>query len=139
MGIDFSQNSLSQIKAIKCKFKQYISLYFNIVKKDDFIFLYAIGKGSFGKVWKAKYKKANNYLAIKQMSKTKVIDQNRENSVMKERLFLSNLRSQFIVNMLCSFQDLNNLYLGLELMKGGDLRYHLINNNQGFTESQLKF
>ena len=73
------------------------------------------------------------------MSKTKVIDQNRENAVMKERLFLSNLRSQFIVNMLCSFQDLNNLYLGLELMKGGDLRYHLINNTQAFTESQLKF
>ena len=73
------------------------------------------------------------------MSKTKVIDQNRENAVMKERLFLSNLRNQFIVNMLCSFQDLNNLYLGLELMKGGDLRYHLINNTQIFTESQLKF
>ena len=111
----------------------------SIVKKDDFIFLYAIGKGCFGKVWKAKYIKANNFLAIKQMSKTKIIDQNAERSVMQERLFLSYLKNKFIVNMICSFQDTNNLYLGLELMKGGDLRYHLINNTQTFTESQLKF
>ena len=62
-----------------------------------------------------------------------------ENSVMKERLYLSNMRSPFIVNMIFAFQDLNNLYLGLELMKGGDLRYHLINHSQTFTESQLKF
>ena len=73
------------------------------------------------------------------MSKTKVIDQNSERSVMQERLFLSNLRNQFIVNMICSFQDENNLYLGLELKKGGDLRYHLMNSSQTFNESQLKF
>ena len=58
---------------------------------------------------------------------------------MQERLFLSNMRNQFIVNMVCSFQDSNYLYLGLEIKKGGDLRYHLINYSQTFTESQLKF
>ena len=73
------------------------------------------------------------------MNKAKVIDQKAENAVMKERLYLSNMRSPFIVNMICSFQDLNNLYLGLELLKGGDLRYHLINHTQTFTESQVKF
>ena len=73
------------------------------------------------------------------MSKAKVIDQKAENAVMKERLYLSNMRNPFIVNMICSFQDLNNLYLGLDLLKGGDLRYHLINHTQTFTESQLKF
>ena len=115
---------------------QYIII---IVKKDEFVFLYAIGKGNFGKVWKARYKNAYNYLAIKQMNKAKVIDQKAENAVMKERLYLSNMRNPFIVNMICSFQDLNNLYLGLDLLKGGDLRYHLINHTQTFTESQLKF
>ena len=73
------------------------------------------------------------------MNKAKIIDQNSERSVMQERLFLSYLKNQFIVNMICSFQDSNNLYLGLELMKGGDLRFHLINNTQTFSESQLKF
>ena len=73
------------------------------------------------------------------MSKTKIIAQNSENAVMQERIFLSNIRNQFIVNMICSFQDTDNLYLCLELMKGGDLRYHLINYTHTFTESQLKF
>ena len=73
------------------------------------------------------------------MNKAKVIDQKAENSVMKERLYLSNMRSPFIVNMICSFQDLDNLYLGLELLKGGDLRYHLINHPHTFNENQLKF
>ena len=110
-----------------------------IVQKEEFIFLFAIGKGSFGKVWKARHKKSYNYLAIKQMNKAKIIDQKAEDFVMKERLYLSNMRNPFIVNIICSFQDLNNLYLGLELFKGGDLRYHLINHTQTFTESQLKF
>ncbi len=73
------------------------------------------------------------------MNKAKIIDKNSENAIMQERLFLSNLKNKFIVNMLFSFQDTNNLYLGLELMKGGDLRYHLINYTYTFTESQLKF
>ena len=73
------------------------------------------------------------------MNKAKVIDQKSENAVMKERLYLSKMRSNFIVNLICSFQDLNNLYLGLDLLKGGDLRYHLINHSQTFTESQVKF
>ncbi len=72
------------------------------------------------------------------MSKTKVIDQNAESAVMKERLILSNIRSHYIVNMICSFQDTDSLYLVLELKSGGDLRYHLM-NSQAFTESQVKF
>ena len=90
-------------------------------------------------MWKARYKRSYTYLAIKQMSKAKVIDQKAENAVMKERLYLSKMRSPFIVNLICSFQDLNYLYLGLDLLKGGDLRYHLINHSQTFTESQVKF
>ena len=73
------------------------------------------------------------------MNKAKVIDLKAENSVMKERLYLSKMRNNFIVNMICSFQDLNNLYLGLDLIKGGDLRYHLNNHTETFTEGQVKF
>ena len=101
--------------------------------------MYPIGKGSFGKVWKVKYKQSNIFIAIKEMSKVKIIVHKSEQAVMQERLFLSTLKNKFIVNMLCSFQDSNNLYLGLELMKGGDLRYHLMNYSRIFTESQLKF
>ena len=73
------------------------------------------------------------------MSKSKIIDQNSERAVLQERLFLSKMNCPFLVNMLCSFQDKDNLYLVLQLFTGGDLRYHLTNYIYSFTETQLKF
>lgn len=46
-------------------------------------------------------------------------------SVMNERLLLSNLYSPFIVNMQYAFQDRDTLYLVLDLLEGGDLRHHI--------------
>ena len=46
-------------------------------------------------------------------------------SVMNERVLLSTLNSSFLVNMNYAFQDRDTLYLVLDLMEGGDLRYHL--------------
>ena len=40
--------------------------------------------------------------------------------------------------MICSFQDIDNLYLIMDLLKGGDLRYH-INKYKHFSEEQSKF
>ena len=37
--------------------------------------------------------------------------------------------------MICSFQDIDNLYLIMDLYKGGDLRYH-ISRHKKFTEEQ---
>jgi serine/threonine protein kinase len=31
----------------------------------------------------------------------------------------------FIINMSCAFQDRENLYLVMDLLTGGDLRYHI--------------
>lgn len=52
------------------------------------------------------------------------------------------MNNKFIVNMKCSFQDFNYLYLVMDLLSGGDLRYHLdnaINNGVSFEEKQIKF
>ena len=114
-------------------------LQVNIVTISDFQFLYIIGKGGFGNVWKVKNKDTGIYFALKQMSKSKIIDQNSERSILQERLFLSKMNCPFLVNMLCSFQDKDNLYLILQLFTGGDLRYHLTNYIYSFTETQLKF
>ena len=107
--------------------------------KDDFEFLYIIGKGGFGNVWKVKNKETGKYYALKQMEKAKIIDQNSERNILQERLFLSKMNDPFLVNMLCSFQDKDHLYLVLQLFTGGDLRYHLTNYIYSFTETQLKF
>jgi serine/threonine protein kinase len=59
---------------------------------------------------------------MKEMSKARIIS---VNSVMNERRLLAVVRHPFIVNMHFAFQDRENLYLALDYMSGGDLRYHL--------------
>ena len=46
-------------------------------------------------------------------------------SVTNERELLTKVRHPFIVNMKLAFQDRENLYLVMDLMPGGDLRYHI--------------
>ena len=100
--------------------------------------MHIIGRGGFGKVWKVKLKKTNEYFALKEMSKTKIIDRRSEISIMSERTLLSKLNNPFIVNMYFAFQDYSNLYLVMDLLSGGDLRYHLVRKKK-FTEKETKF
>jgi serine/threonine protein kinase len=44
-----------------------------------------------------------------------------------------------MINLICSFQDNEKVYFVLELLKGGDLRYHMNNNYKKINEIQLKF
>jgi serine/threonine protein kinase len=46
-------------------------------------------------------------------------------SILNERVLLSQINSEFIVNMHYAFQDRDTLYLVLDLLEGGDLRYHM--------------
>ena len=103
-----------------------------------FDFLYVVGRGGFGKVWMVKYKKTHEKYALKEMSKVKIIDRKSEKSIKNEREFLSKLHHPFIVNMICSFQDYENLYLVMDLLTGGDLRYHICHKKQ-FNEEQSRF
>ena len=108
------------------------------MNKNYFDFLYIIGRGGFGKVWKVKLKKTSEYFALKEMSKMKIIDRRSELSIMSEKTLLSKLNNPFIVNMYFTFQDFSNLYLVMDLLTGGDLRYHLAKKKR-FSEMETKF
>ncbi|CAD8058110.1 unnamed protein product [Paramecium sonneborni] len=110
----------------------------SLICKTDFQMLFVIGRGGFGRVWKAQNKKTKQQYAIKELSKCKIINKKSVSSVMNEKYLLSNLRHPFLVNMHASFQDRENLYLVMDLMQGGDLRYHLCKQKR-FTEKQTKF
>ena len=72
------------------------------------------------------------------MSKLKVIDKKCEYSINSERVLLSKLHHPFLVNMHYAFQDNDNLYLVMDLLSGGDLRFH-ISRHKKFSEEQTRF
>jgi protein kinase A len=100
------------------------------IATSHFEFLHVIGKGGFGKVWRVSHRKTKDGYAMKEMAKCRVIAKRSVNSVMNERKLLTSLRH--------SFQDRDNLYLVMDLMGGGDLRYHL-SRVRRFSEHQTRF
>ena len=53
------------------------------ISKSSFEFISIIGKGGFGKVWKVYSRKHKTQFALKEMSKSKIIDKKSEKSVKK--------------------------------------------------------
>ena len=72
------------------------------------------------------------------MSKLKIIEKKSEYSINFEKEILSKLHNPFIVNMYYAFQDSDNLYLVMDYLKGGDLRFHLTRHIH-FSEEQSRF
>jgi len=70
---------------------------------------------------------------MKEMLKARVFAKKSVNSVLNERKLLAQLKHPFIVNMHYAFHDSLNLYLVMDLMSGGDLRYHF-GRNRKFSE-----
>ena len=61
------------------------------ISKSSFEFISIIGKGGFGKVWKVYSRKHTTQFALKEMSKSKIIDKKSEKSVKYERDLLSRM------------------------------------------------
>jgi protein kinase A len=108
------------------------------ISLKDFRLLNIIGRGGFGKVWAAETKVGHRLYAIKEMMKTRIIKRKSVKSILNERFLLSMIKHPFIVNIQYAFQDRLNLYLVMDLVTGGDLRYHL-SNKKVFDEPQTKF
>lgn len=105
------------------------------LKKNHFSYQMVIGKGGFGKVWIVEQKSSRKYYALKEMSKAKIVSKRSVHSVMNERNILSSHRHDFIVNMKYAFQNRENLYLVMDLLTGGDLRFHICYHRR-FSEEQ---
>ena len=75
---------------------------------------------------------------MKEMSKVKAYMKKSLASILSEKNILANLHFPLIANLNFSFQDKEYLYLILDYLAGGDLRYY-IRKRIIFNESQIKF
>ncbi|XP_074467187.1 serine/threonine-protein kinase 32A isoform X2 [Sebastes fasciatus] len=107
------------------------------VNFDHFQILRAIGKGSFGKVCIVQKKDTKKMYAMKYMNKLKCVERNEVRNVLKELQIMQNLEHPFLVNFWYSFQDEEDMFMVVDLLLGGDLRYHL-QQNVHFAESTVK-
>jgi protein kinase A len=87
---------------------------------------------------KLRNKKCNILYAMKEMSKARILAKRSVSSVINERKLLNRLKHPFLVNMEYAFQDRDTLYLVMDYLEGGDLRYH-IGIIHRFTEVETKF
>lgn len=62
---------------------------------------------------------------MKEMSKAMVILKKSVENVNNELKILSKIKSIWISNIICAFNDRDNLYLGMDYLPGGDLRTYL--------------
>ena len=75
---------------------------------------------------------------MKEMAKARIITKKSIQSVMSELKLLAVIQSDFIVNVHYAFQDRENLYLIMDLLLGGDMRFHIARRRK-FSEEVTKF
>jgi serine/threonine kinase 32 len=97
----------------------------NNITLDHFEVLRVIGKGSFGKVNAVRRRDTQELFAMKTLDKGKIIDDRMLKNIFMERNLWVLLKHTLLINVHYAFQDDHYLYIIMDLMLGGDLRYHL--------------
>lgn len=103
----------------------------------DFDPLRILGQGAFGVVHLVKHKASGNYYALKQMSKFRYSQKNRDHAY-AERDLLMETQSEWCVKLYATFQDASHVYMLMEFLQGGDLIFHLTRRGR-FTEQETAF
>ncbi|KAI9712688.1 MAG: hypothetical protein M1820_001309 [Bogoriella megaspora] len=108
-----------------------------IVNLSQFRLLRVVGKGAFGKVRIVERKDSSLSFALKYIRKDEVVRSESVRNIIRERRMLEHLNHPFLCNLRYSFQDVEYLYIVVDLMNGGDLRFHI--SRKTFTEEAVQF
>ncbi|KAF7552483.1 hypothetical protein G7046_g7404 [Stylonectria norvegica] len=104
---------------------------------NHFRLLRVVGRGAFGKVRIVERKDTNLSFALKYIRKDEVVRSESVRNIIRERRMLEYVNHPFICNLRYSFQDIEYMYLVVDLMSGGDLRFHI--SRKTFTEDAVRF
>ncbi|KAG9354632.1 hypothetical protein JZ751_001345 [Albula glossodonta] len=109
------------------------------VRMEDFHCISVLGRGHFGKVLLAEFKKTGKLYAIKALKKGDIVTRDEVDSLMCEkRIFeaINASRHPFLVNLHGCFQTAEHVCFVMEYSPGGDLMIHIHNNV--FSEAQTR-
>ncbi|KAF2098401.1 kinase-like protein, partial [Rhizodiscina lignyota] len=107
------------------------------VNLNHFRLLRVVGKGAFGKVRIVERKDTGLTFALKYIRKDEIVRSESVKNIIRERKMLEHLNHPFLCNLRYSFQDIEYLYIVVDLMNGGDLRFHI--SRKTFSEECVQF
>ncbi|ORZ12813.1 camp-dependent protein kinase 10 [Absidia repens] len=91
----------------------------------NYTLLDTLGTGTFGRVYLTKEQIQNKIYAVKVLKKADVVRLKQVEHINSERYVLSHVNFPFIVELYCTFQDHQSLYMVQEYVLGGELFRHL--------------
>lgn len=84
-----------------------------------------LGTGTFGRVHLIRIKDSKEYCALKVLKKSEIIRMRQLEHTLNERQILSRLQHPFLVSLIGTFQDPENVYFIMEYIQGGELFSYL--------------
>jgi serine/threonine protein kinase len=88
---------------------------------NDFVLMKVLAAGAYGKVILSRKKNTKDLFAIKVLEIQKMRAKNCEETIMNEKMILSELNTDFITRGVYTFKSNKYLYMVMEFMKGGDM------------------
>ncbi len=108
------------------------------VTLNDFQVIKMLGKGAFGKVLLVYNEELKKYFAMKTLKKDYIKKYQQTKHTKEERKILEKIDYPFISKLYYAFQNDKKLYMITEYMPGGEMFYHL-HNNEHFSENKARF
>ena len=138
-SLDISEEEKDKIK--QEIYNQEVTKYRKAREKQsirDYESLSIIGRGAFGEVHVCREKKTGQIVAVKKIRKDVLVIKNQVIHVRNEQLFMSRVKSPWIVELKASFQEDDYLYLIMEYLPGGDFMNLLIKKDI-LSEDEARF
>lgn len=95
------------------------------ISEDDFTLFRVLGRGGFGIVNGCKHRQSGKLYAMKVLHRKRLKSLMSYDVCLMERNLLASLDTPFVTSLAFAFQSPTELFLIMELMTGGDLKYHL--------------
>lgn len=88
---------------------------------EDYELGKVVGQGAYGKVILSRFKATDELVAIKCVSKQQISELGKTRHIFREKDLLNELKHPFIINLIATAMDSENLYFVFENCENGDM------------------